>query len=259
MKNLALVFSLIFMVIGCGGGGSSGSTNKNAKITQSNVDNIVATYYDSVDLDNGIGLLVGIIFLTFDNSSGTHNCSNGGDYEVSNSSGTIRYKFNNCKDSNGEMSGVIVAKDNNNDVVVENFVLKDNKATLNYNGHIKAQSNSQTINIDRALWENKGIYKIETKNGVYNINKSGNTWNTDISSLANSSKIDGWIKIDTTKAIKKVSGDACPKDGRIRVRGESNYIDIQYNSDFSVDVYFNGDSSVITSYNSCNDIPHYIN
>ena len=259
MKKSILVLSFIFILIGCGGGNGT-SNNKSAKITQSNVDDIVAAYYDSVDLDSGIGLVTGVILSTYNNSSGTHNCSNGGDYEVSKSGGTIRYKFNNCKDNNKEMNGVIVSKNNNKDIEVENFVLKDNQTTLNYNGHIKAQSNShQTINIDRALWDKKGVYKIETKNSVYNINKSGNTKNTDISSLANSSKIDGWIKIDTTKAIKKVSGDICPKDGRIRVRGESNYIDIQYNSDFSVDIYFNGDSSVITSYNSCNDIPHYIN
>ncbi len=261
MKKLALIFSFLFILMGCGGGGG-GNTNKYAKITKSNFKKAIIAYKYTKDLNHIIFNLILNIPAKYSDSDGNHNCSMGGSYNVTTKSNTKVFKFNNCKISKITVLNGSIIKRKENDLTLkdfkfnidENYICNGTITYYNLNNPSNLNMNINSIKI----YNDKNQLNGEIKNDVYTIKSNYGSKPFIKYFKASINNIDtqnsGWIDIDTTKSLASDLFIGCPHDGEIRIKGESNYIDLKYRASLNVDVYFNNESSVLESYNSCNEL-----
>ena len=262
MKKLALIFSFLFILIGCGGGG--GSSNKFVAINQANLNDILATYYSSLDSSYSIiYYYFNLAPYKYNTNDGSYRCSDGGTYSVATKGNQKVFEYNSCRTSNMRIRTPITLNGTvkmSNSGLHKEFIdlLLTKKYSTKFNGTVdyKKSNNIEYYKLNiKIMYNNKA--GVELQGGVYEYKYDYNNYTTtqSINTTATSSKLNGNIKIETISQINKKY--KCPTSGEVKISGDKDYLNIKYRSSMNIDVYLNGDNSVITSFNDCGDFPKY--
>ena len=262
MKKIILIFSFLFILIGCGGGG--GSSKKLVDINQANLNDILATYYSSLDFSEEITYYFRIPPNDFNANDGEYKCNMGGTYNITTKDNQKIFKYNNCKILNNQtrvevtFKGTVKISNNGFHREFTDFSF-DRYEYIKFSGSLDYSSGNglgyYKLNIKNLYSKDK--VEVKLKGGVYERSEDYNKHITikSINTTATSSKLDGNIKIQTISKIKR--NQKCPTSGEIKISGSKDYLDIKYRSTMNIDVYLNNSNSVITSFNDCGDFPYY--
>jgi len=254
MGRILLAIIFIFALIGCGGG-SSGSSF--VKITQSNLDTILATYKKVLDVS-----AINIILFTskpgeYSDSNGIHTCPSGGSYKVTTKSSQKEFIYKECIKDNTKYSGTILMNSNSKSEFEEFLINYANTTEIKIDGNSNINKSSYFIMSLNSLNYKKGNFVLEAKNYSYTIKKITNSMlNTTLTTLVKSSKINAQVKIDTLTPLEQSGINMCPTGGASKVIGDNSSVNIAYSSSMNIDIYLNNSNSILKSYNSCNDLPN---
>lgn len=279
-----LLLCVGFMLIGCGGGGSTGGgapSKTMATFTNENAENVISVTLGSADALDDINDLplvsnnsTNIAKVSLKTSkisrnisvqlkssnvaeSGTENCSGGGLFSYNGNDetgGTIT--FNQCTESGVTFNGTALVVFNGDIAHIEftNFSAKDfsndifiSSATIDINENTGDLSMNWTGSVSA-----DGI-KTDFEN--YKLSSVGNSMS--ISGLIQSSCVSGWMQIETVSPIIVDVYADCPIGGEILVTGNNSTLRTVFNSDMSIQVFLNG--AIFKTYVNCNELPESCN
>ena len=263
MKKLALIFSFLFILIGCGGGGGN-SNNKFVDISQANLNDILATYKSSSYLNHYIIAYLTLPPSNYNTNDGKYDCNMGGTYSVTTKNNQKIFEYNNCKVLNVQtrvevtFKGTIKMSNNGSHREYIDFFFnrfEDIKFSGIIDHNLANGTESYKLNLSSVLAKFNNGVTVELKDAIFEYYNDKHLSTESINSTATSSKLDGYIKVETISKIKQ--SQKCPTSGEVKISGSKDYLYIKYRKSMNIDVYLNGDNSVITSFNDCDDFPKY--
>ncbi len=259
------IFTLTFLLVGCGGEGIKSNTNIQNKelltITDENIDKVVSISQNTLVSDSALSAINGnfgakkrVISLKRDDRITTQKCESG-TISVDTDTNGVKTIYNSCKVADmvidGELHYLKANSVYNFDATLKDLKIVNEDGEFYYSsGYIEAR--------DSSVHENLTGYAIINGKRV-----DFNALNIDYTNSQTEVKVrvDGyithedfdnkWLKITTVKNIKKESIQNCPKLGLLDIEGNESNIEIDYKID-NVDIYFNRDLHKV--YSTCLEI-----
>ena len=268
-----LLLCVGFMLIGCGGGGSTGNsgagatndigtvgdgvpTKPMATITNENAEDVLSLTFGGIDIVD-VPRSLALDGHNYVSESGTKNCSGGGSFTYDGNAetgGTII--FSQCIENSETLNGTQIVLFDGDTIHSEltNFSIKSlSSDTFIASSTLDFNENTEALSMNLTGSSSLDGVTLDFEN--YNLSGPGNTFS--VSGLIQSNFVLGWLEIETVVPIKNDDGVDCPIGGEIITKGNNSELRTVFNSDTSIQVFLN--DAVFATYANCNELPKLFN